>query len=139
VTQTYRAISQVAKALAAKAELPLREGRLDSSDPEVFFSEIQRRILEAHGAIAVFVDGDTSVPIEIAYTAFAGKPQLIVSASEGVAPRLMRGLPKVWRVLAAKDPQLPLRIHEFILMLGSGGPPVQRDDTSPWQGLGERR
>jgi hypothetical protein len=73
--------------------------------PEVFYSEIERRISSADTAIVVFTGEDVSAGIEATMASLKGKKVMIVSDELAHVPRLLRGLPNLVNTVEFSDKQ----------------------------------
>jgi hypothetical protein len=115
--QLYAQLSAAAEEAGLSVALPVRDDQIDLLPPNEFTRAVIERIREARAVITVLAPGDQSVPVEAAMASGFEKPQLVV-VDGGDVPRLIAGLPLIFDVVAADDPQTALAaLRDFL----SGG------------------
>jgi nucleoside 2-deoxyribosyltransferase len=105
VEATYEQAYQVIGLFHAEAVMPHSERQLENMAPEVFYSEIERRISSADTAIVIFTGEDVSAGIEATMASLKGKKVMIVSDKLAHVPRLLGALPNLVNTVEFSDKQ----------------------------------
>ncbi len=101
--RTYRFIDRYCGERNIKVQFPLSEPRLEESNPQEFYSQMESRIEGANIVLTVCSGENLSEPIEAAMASFKQKEQFIAYRDGMFVPRLLRGLPNVIKTVPLSE------------------------------------